>query len=505
MNVGESFNDGGKGSAPMNDDASISDNSAHSRARRPMRWRRGGANLLVALAALGWSAATSRAQDKPPVSPDQATALTTESRISAAIEIGIPALDGTLDRMVPRRLASFQDRTTSCWHRRILGRDVNVDCTYSGYVERTGPISLRAEGGRLVASSSLYGTVTGRGTHRLTGLIHGTADGQMTLYVTAQPRLRPDWSVSLDMREGFRWNEPPVLTILGFSINLTRFVEPRISSQLVRVRSSAENAMRSLNLRSKAEAAWRQAFTAVKIVDAPQIWLRMTPQSVAFAGTHARGNSLDGAVEIAGTTETVVGSEPPVASPTPLPRLGDDVTEPGRFEVIVPIAIDYPAIAQKIRDQVTERAQAAGFALREVDVYPSAGKIVVGLRVAPEGGADTWVYITATPGVDADNQAVALQDMTLPDSIASAAPQLAALMKDSDLLQSLQQQLRMSYQAELQRILASASERLSRPLGNGFRSEGELRAAGVAGFALLADGLRLNLLASGRLTILYGL
>ncbi len=164
---------------------------------------------------------------------------------------------------------------------------VNIDCEYSGYVERTGPVSLRAEDGRLVATMPLFGTVSGQGIGRFARLLHGTGEGALTVYATSRPRLRPDWSVALDMSEGFRWQEPPVLQILGFRIDLTRYIEPKIRDQVGRIQRDAANSVAAMNIRGKAETAWRQMFTPVKIVDSPAVWLTMTPSSVAFSGMRA--------------------------------------------------------------------------------------------------------------------------------------------------------------------------------------------------------------------------
>lgn len=99
--------------------------------------------FLFVLHGLGLRA---RAEDQPqPPGPTAAT--TVQSKISAIVEFSLPALDRALERRVPRRLATFDERTTRCWHRRIFRREVDIDCAYSGFVERTGPISLRAERG----------------------------------------------------------------------------------------------------------------------------------------------------------------------------------------------------------------------------------------------------------------------------------------------------------------------------------------------------------------------
>ena len=448
-----------------------------------------------------------RAEDRPPQDANPVSLLAAQAKISAAIEFGLPALDRALERRVPRRLATFSDRATLCWHRRILRREVNIDCEYSGFVERTGPISLRAERGRLSAAVPLYGTVAGQGIGRFARLLHGTADGQLTVYAIARPRLRPDWTVALDMSEGFRWQAPPILKILGFSINLTRFVEPRVREQLQRVQAEAETSLRNLNLRGKAETAWRQAFQAVKIIDTPEVWLQMSPQTAAFAGLQAYGNVLEGSIEISGTATTTIGAEPAAAAPTPLPPLGTDVSEPGRFEIVLPVDINYDAVRTKIQEVATAM-NSAGTTLRDIKVRPSAGKIVIGLRLSAAETADKegeWVYLTATPRLDAEKHTIAFPEISVSTSQQADTTPASALLKDDGFLQNLRQQLQVRYQAELDKIVASVNARLTRSLGNGFRSEAHLTSSGVENMQVLDSGMRVDFRAGGDLKILYGL
>ncbi|CAN5159089.1 DUF4403 family protein [soil metagenome] len=448
------------------------------------------------------------AAGKPPLAVDSSPPATAVSSISATLQFSLPTLDRALERKVPRRLATIDDDGRSCWHRRILGRMVNIDCEYSGYVERTGPISLRAENGRMEAAMPLFGTVSGEGIGRFARMLHGTGEGQLMVYATARPRLKSDWSVSLDMREGFRWREPPTLQILGFRIDLTRYIEPKIRQQIGRIQSDAAASVAAMNIRGKAESAWQQAFAVVKIVDSPAVWLKTTPQAIAFSGTRARGDVLEGSIEISGATETAIGTQPSASAPTQLPTLGSDVTNPGRFSVIIPVTISYDQIRQKIQDVMSARAQSGGPDVQDISVYPSSGKIVAGLhlKIGSDSGDGAWVYVTATPQVDAAAQTVQFGDFSITtDSTSAPGNPLATLLNDPTLLQNLQQQMRLTFQTEWQAMLASASTRLTRPLANGFRSEGSLTSAELSNVSLLPDALRIDLLASGNMKILYGM
>src|SRR5271154_2160179 len=78
--------------------------------------------LLYAL-----SATAAHAADKPTLSPDQPAPLVTPSRVSATIEFALPALAADIEREIPRRLATFDERI-SCVHRRVLFFHVNANC-----------------------------------------------------------------------------------------------------------------------------------------------------------------------------------------------------------------------------------------------------------------------------------------------------------------------------------------------------------------------------------------
>ncbi|SDS97981.1 DUF4403 family protein [Bradyrhizobium canariense] len=457
------------------------------------------------VAALGFAcfASGALAADKPPLSPDTATPFTTTSRISATIEFGLPALASAIEEDIPRRLATIDERI-SCVHRRVLVFRVNANCDVSGFVERSGPVSLYGRGDHVYGSVPIYGAIEGQGANRFTARIHGETEASATIEAEARPQLRRDWSLDLNFSDGFHWSEPPILHVLGRDIPLAKYAEPRIRTQLAHVRSRALAAARRLDLHDKAATAWQHAFEPIKLADDPQIWLQLTPQNAAFAGVRANAKVLSGSLELSGSAETVVGQAPPAVTPTTLPPLGTDVAAPGTFDVILPVRINYDTLRDKIM-QVVGAAKGENV-IREVQVYPSAGKLVIGLRVAKASEADPtageWVYLSGALNVDTDKQTVQLSDLAVQGTPAS---DIGAMLGNNALLEQLKEQANVSYGVAYQNLLNAANERLTRPLKNGYRMEGHLTSAKLDKVWLLADGLSIALRASGELKILYGL
>ena len=456
---------------------------------------------LAALALAGLCS-TAFAADKPPLAPDTVAPFATESRVSATIEFGLRALASDLEEDIPRRLASIDERV-SCVHRRVLFFRVNANCDVWGFVERSGPVSLYGRGDRVYGSVPIHGEIEGQGANRFTSRIHGETEASATIEAGARPQLTRDWSLDLNFSDGFRWSEAPVLHVLGREIPLAKYAEPRIHAQLAHVRSRALAAARHLDLHDKAEKAWQHAFQPVQLSDDPQVWLQLTPQSAAFAGVRATSKVLRGSLELAGSAQTFVGKPPTAVTATALPALGHDVSEPGEFDVILPIRIGYDTLKDKITQAIGALPPVAGLSVREVDVYPSSGKLVVGLRIAKASDSDPnagrWVYLAGALQVDESGHAVRLSGLGVTTDDEALAPLI------DPILAQLRDKMSIDYGVASQNLLNAANEKLTRPLKDGFRMEGHLDQAKLEKVYLPADGITIAFRASGELKIVYGM
>jgi len=377
------------------------------------------------------------------------------------------------------------------------------DCDVDGFVDR-GKMSLYGHGDHVVGSVPIFGSIEGRGANRFTSRIRGDAEGRAIVEVEARPKMRKDWSLDLNLSDSFHWSEPPVLHVLGRNISLTKYAEPGIRRQLGRLRLHAEESVRRLDLHNKAAEAWAQAFQPIQIFQDPAVWLQMTPASAALAGIHANAKELSGSLELTGTVQTLVGGAPAAVTPTPLPPLGDDIKEPGTFDILLPVRVDYDALRDRVMQVVATNK--AGAIIKEVQIYPSSGKLVIGVRVArpseTDPGAGDWLYLSGALSVDPNQQSVRISDLSASSSLPDDS-QLAQIQ--NEIIGQLKEIPSVSYGVAYQNLLNAANERLNRPLKNGFRMEGQLSTAKLESIQLLADGVSIALRVSGELKLLYGM
>ncbi|HVX78008.1 MAG TPA: DUF4403 family protein [Bradyrhizobium sp.] len=461
--------------------------------------RRSACAALAALGLIGLGS-TAFAADKPPLAPDTVAPFTTDSQVSATIEFGLPALAREIEKDIPRRLATI-DEEVSCVHRRVLVFRVNANCDVWGYVERSGPVSLYGRGDRVYGSVPIYGALEGQGANRFTARIHGETEASATIEAEARPELNRDWSLDLNFSDGFRWSEPPVLHVLGRDIPLAKYAEPRLRAQLAHVRARALAAARDLDLHDKAATAWRHAFEPIRLSDNPEIWLQLTPQGAAFAGVGADSRVLWGSLQLSGSAETFVGQQPPAVTATALPPLGRDVSDPGHFDVILPVRVGYDTIKDRITQALAAVTPVAGMTVKDVDVYPSSGKLVIGLRIAKaaETDAGQWLYLSGALQVDADGHAVRLSDLNAATGNEALAPVVNAIATQ------LRDKMSLDYGVAYQNLLDAANEKLNRPLKDGFHMAGHLAAAKLEQLYLPVDAIVIALRASGELKITYGM
>ena len=110
--------------------------------------------------------------------------------------------------------------------------------------------------------------------------------------------------------------------------------------------------------------------------------------------------------------------------------------------------------------------------MREVQVYPSAGKLVIGLRLAKASDSDPnagqWSYLSGALKVDDASKSVALADLDLAAQDGEANPALQQIVAQ------LKQAVNIDYGISYQNLLMAANQRLTRPLKDGFRMEGKL-------------------------------
>lgn len=366
------------------------------------------------------------------------------SQLSVPVEADIGLLTRAIEAALPRRLWSIDKRGERCvppQRVRVFGESVPVTpvirCDIVGEVRR-GAVRLRGEGRDIIVELPLNATVR---AERVAGTaLRESATGSAMAEAHIRLDMTEQWQPRATVRLNYRWRQPPTVEFLGQRIAFAEDVDAKLAPVVRDLERALPRELAKLDLRPKVERVWRQAFTSLSLNrDNPPVWMRLTPQRLAFGGYRITGRTLTLDIGMEAVTETFVGPRPEPKPPTPLPPMA----RMGRAEglgLFVPVIADYAELEPVIAEALQKRAQrpfvlpGIGPVMAEfgrVTAYGTGeGRVAVGLALSVQrqgaNGAPTQgtVWMTARPVNEPGSLTVGFADLVLVGSTNKASRNL---------------------------------------------------------------------------------
>ncbi len=371
--------------------------------------------------------------DAPPRATSQAPRPTEQSIIAVPITADASMLQRAIENAVPRILWQINQREPQCvapQHVRVFGESVRVTpriaCTIVGQVTR-GNLALRGDGRDIVIDIPIRATISARDVG---GVLHGeTATGSAAVRARIRLDLQQDWRTRGRASIEYRWRDEPGIDFLGQRIKFTRQADRELAPIIRDLERQVGREIANLNLRTQAASAWRQAFTSLKLNrENPEVWLRITPQRVAYGGLRLDGRRLHTNLTLEALTETFVGARPADPPATPLPALARDMPDT-RLDVRVPVIADYTQLEPVLLRALVRRSArpfdvpALGPITARFDrvtIYgTNGGRIAVGIdlvaRTQRLNNRETrgTVWLTAMPVNEAGSAEIRFSDIAI--------------------------------------------------------------------------------------------
>src|SRR3546814_10598175 len=105
------------------------------------------------------------------------------------------------------------------------------------------------------------------------------AHARITLDLTA------DWQPRATVDLSYDWTHPPGIDFLGQRITFTDQADEKLRPVVRDLERSLPRELARLDVRSKLDHLWRQAFTSIDLnAENPPVWARITPRALSYAG-----------------------------------------------------------------------------------------------------------------------------------------------------------------------------------------------------------------------------
>ncbi len=477
---------------------------------------------LVLLASLSASCTSTNVMPAPPRADTAPPIVQQPSQIAVPIAVRIVELERALNTSVPRTLWQIDEVKKACIpaQRIFKGKlkiTPDISCHIVGAAVR-GPITVGGSGEVLTLSMPVNVEVAAKDIGHI--IKQKTATAAARVRATARLGMTANWQPTAKVDIDYSWTQVPSTEVLGQQVKFARKVDARLQKVIADLERTLPAELSKLNARRDAEGAWRKGFTTLELnARKPPVWLRVTPQSIAFGGYRVVGGDIQLFLTATALTETFVGPRPDPNPPTPLPPLRFDRTAVGDTRLFVPVIASYAELEPVLSKALGKLAK-KGIVLPDigkvdvrfgkVTIYGTdGGKIAVGIEVHAESPnkllkPNGIVWLTGVPVNEPGSRIVRVRDLAIGATTDSPATNLlAAVALSADMQATLQEALTENFERDYMKVLIKANAALASKRTGDFLLSAVLTKVDNGRITAYGQGLYMPVTATGSATIRY--
>lgn len=475
----------------------------------------------LALAGLAASCSTTVTSPAPPRVDTAAPIAEQPSYIDVPITAKIVELERALNARVPRVLWQIDEVKKACVPaQRIFKAKLkitpDISCRVVGAATR-GPITVGGAGEVLTLSMPVNVQVAAKDIGHIIKQQTGTAGARVR--ATARLGMTAAWQPTAKVDIDYRWTQVPGTEVLGQRLKFASKVDPRLQKVIADLEQTLPRELSALNARTEAAKAWDKGFIALQLnAKNPPVWLRVTPQRIAYGGYRVVGKDIQLYLTATALTETFVGPRPETKKPTPLPPLGFD-RPAANARLFVPVIASYaelePVLAKALgklakKGILLPKLGRVTVRFGKVTIYgTTGGKIAVGIQIEAEEPNGILkpkgqVWLTGMPVNEAGSQVVSVRDLAITGTTDSPATNmLAQVALSADTQGAIQSAMTENFSKDYNEVLRKANAAIEAKQVGDFLLSAKLTKVENGRIEAYGQGLYMPVTATGAATIRY--
>ncbi len=443
------------------------------------------------------------------------------SYIDVPITAKVVELERALNARVPRVLWQIDEVKKACIpaQRIFKGRlkiTPDMSCRVVGAAIR-GPITVGGSGDVLTLSMPVNVQVAAKDIGHI--IKQKTATAAARVRATARLGMTAAWQPTAKVDIDYKWTQVPGTEVLGQRLKFASKVDPRLQQVIAGLERTLPRELSALNARTEADKAWNKGFVALELNEKnPPVWLRVTPQRIAYGGYRVVGKDIQLYLTATALTETFVGPRPETRKPTPLPPLGFD-RPAANARLFVPVIASYAELEPVVSKALGKLAR-KGIVLPnvgpvkvqfgKVTIYGTTGdKIAVGIQIDAEGPNGILkpkglVWLTGTPVNEPGSQVVSVRNLAITGATDSPATNLLAqIALSADTQGAIQSALTENFAKDYNEVLRKANAAIETKRVGDFLLSARLTKVENGRIEAYGQGLYMPVTATGTATIRY--
>lgn len=226
--------------------------------------------------------------------------------------------------------------------------------------------------------------------------------------------IKNDWKVvTMTESDGYEWTTDPVVKVRFVKIPVKPVADFILSRQHEKFGDLVDKGVSEmLDLKKILHPLWVKIQEPIQLAKDPQLWLRLTPKSVAMTQLSGNGRMIESSVGITSIAETFFGERPKATVNDSLP----DFIIPGRidssFILNLYSEITYESASELLQSFLLGRSFKAGHReviVQDVKIYGLEGFAIISLDFT--GSYKGKVYVIGRAVYDSATSTISIQDL----------------------------------------------------------------------------------------------
>ncbi|MGX5844233.1 DUF4403 family protein [Mesorhizobium sp. ArgA1] len=232
------------------------------------------------------------------------------------------------------------------------------------------------------------------------------------------------------------------------NLGLADVLNGQINDHRSKIQDAIAKALPCDAIRSKVEAQWHAISIKIDRADSTPVYLNIVPTAASFSGLVGEAQGMKMTVRVA--AKTSLAAEPVPTQILSLPPLGKTSADRSQADITLQATAPYGLLLAELSKNLKGRdfqqqtpAGAIDVKVDDVDLYPSAGSVVIGLKVQaklPGKFLNTtgWVYLSGLPRVEKTGTAISIDELHFATVLDNAFWKAAQSLFETQILADLE-------------------------------------------------------------------
>lgn len=240
--------------------------------------------------------------------------------------------------------------------------------------------------------------------------------GSIALNFRTNYEINRQWEmVTMTTMTDYKWIDQPTIKIFGSNISVQSIANSFLTYNKKMLETTIDDQIKAnINIQQNIKDAWSMLQDPVKVNEDYNIWLKLTPKSIAMSPIETKNNSISSIIGIQSLAEVIMSNQAlDIVKDTKLPTFNRPENVPDSFEISLTSQIPYieaeDAAKKELVGQTFKQGRRRKVTIKNINIYGQDGDIIIGAYL--EGSFNGTIYMRGQPVFDPVTSTISIENV----------------------------------------------------------------------------------------------